>query len=234
MKVDKQLSSFLDPWIKAAEYLGITINGCQSLTFLIIFSIFIYLDLHILPHNSSKIFKLLRSNRFICGNITNVGYPFWGDCRPEVCGYPHLHLNCESNKVTTIEIKNVKYPVLELNLSAQILKIARDDFLSVLCVSEESSQDPIFDSTLFEYAQGYGNLTVLYDCFSSGNFSLCVNGFNKTLLPFEPVNCTCDPEEPENPIGEQDYGIPSSCSTIMPCCNCFQFIFQHQNSVLMF
>jgi hypothetical protein len=37
------------------------------------------------------------NNRFNCGNITDVGYPFRGDGRPDGCGHPDLKLNCWKN-----------------------------------------------------------------------------------------------------------------------------------------
>lgn len=108
-------------------------------------------------------------NQINCGNLTNVGFPFWGDSRPDGCGYPYLRLECDKN-ITTIDIINVKYQVLELNLSRQILKLARSDLLARSCAS--TSLPTVLDPTLFEFAPGYGNINVFYDC-SSGFFTLC-------------------------------------------------------------
>ncbi|PQQ16571.1 LEAF RUST 10 DISEASE-RESISTANCE LOCUS RECEPTOR-LIKE PROTEIN KINASE-like 2.7 [Prunus yedoensis var. nudiflora] len=58
------------------------------------------------------------SNKFNCGEITNVGFPFWGYGRPESCGYPELNLTCSKN-VTTIGIIGVQYRVLKINQEAR-------------------------------------------------------------------------------------------------------------------
>ncbi|XP_060672432.1 uncharacterized protein LOC107423140 [Ziziphus jujuba] len=182
-------------------------SSSSPISFILIFIFFLTI-----PQKSSGFFNGFSacSNRFICGNLTNVGYPFWGDGRPESCGYPHLHLNCERNIVTTIEIMNVKYQVLKLNLSTQILKIARADFLNGSCPSTESSQNPVFDSALFEYAQGYGNLTILYDCSSSGRFTFCPVKFHKRSGRFAAVSYRAT-----NPLRNQNNQTGSSCSKII-------------------
>nr|XP_023886591.1 LEAF RUST 10 DISEASE-RESISTANCE LOCUS RECEPTOR-LIKE PROTEIN KINASE-like 2.4 [Quercus suber] len=40
------------------------------------------------------------NNMFSCGEITNVGYPFWGAARPEACGNPQLKLTCSKRNLT--------------------------------------------------------------------------------------------------------------------------------------
>ncbi|KAL9231984.1 hypothetical protein vseg_007137 [Gypsophila vaccaria] len=47
------------------------------------------------------------SSLFTCGHIKNVGYPFWGDGRPQYCGHPKLQLQC-------INLLNVIYPYLKI------------------------------------------------------------------------------------------------------------------------
>ncbi|KAK9666498.1 hypothetical protein RND81_14G188800 [Saponaria officinalis] len=47
------------------------------------------------------------SSLFTCGNITNIGYPFWGDGRPQYCGNPVLQLQCINNL-------DVLYPYLKI------------------------------------------------------------------------------------------------------------------------
>jgi hypothetical protein len=78
-------------------------------------------DDHIDPSSCSKMFN--------CGEIKNIGFPFWEDTRPSNCGSPGLKLHCEGSSVTTIEIMNVTYRVLDVNPKTQILKISRDGFL---------------------------------------------------------------------------------------------------------
>ena len=67
-------------------------------------------------------------NRFDCGNITDLGYPFWGDGRPDGCGNPGANLICVTN-ITSIQMMNLNYRVLSANASTKTLRIVREDFL---------------------------------------------------------------------------------------------------------
>lgn len=101
------------------------------------------------------------SNKFGCGIITNVGFPFWGDGRPQSCGYPQTELICKSNQ-TKINITDVTYDVLSLDQDKQILRLVRVDFLSGFCSPNMKSSS--FDTQTFEYAPDSGNLTLFYNC----------------------------------------------------------------------
>ncbi|XP_048422227.1 G-type lectin S-receptor-like serine/threonine-protein kinase At1g61500 isoform X2 [Pyrus x bretschneideri] len=104
------------------------------------------------------------SNTFNCGGITKVGFPFWGDGRPDNCGYPELKLAC-SNDVTTIEIMRVKYRLLKINQDEQTLKVVRDDYYDKICSPKFGNTT--LDSNLFDYVSGSSDFTLLYDCASS-------------------------------------------------------------------
>ncbi|XP_041003274.1 LEAF RUST 10 DISEASE-RESISTANCE LOCUS RECEPTOR-LIKE PROTEIN KINASE-like 1.3 isoform X3 [Juglans microcarpa x Juglans regia] len=117
------------------------------------------------------------SNRFNCGKITNVGYPFRGDGRPDACGHPDLKLNCAKD-ITTIEIKNLTYRVLAVNESTKILKIVREDYWGGICSPrlENTSLDP----DLFDYGPGYSDITLSYGCLLPVLSTCAINGFNNT------------------------------------------------------
>ncbi len=100
-------------------------------------------------------------NMFNCGIINNVSFPFWGENRPDGCGYPGLKLNCDES-VATIEIKKVEYLVLDVNPSTQILKIRRKDYLKGIC--SPKFVNTTLDPTLFDFSLGYQNLTIAYGC----------------------------------------------------------------------
>ncbi|KAM0960511.1 hypothetical protein ACFX2I_025444 [Malus domestica] len=104
------------------------------------------------------------SNAFSCGDITEVGFPFWGDGRPESCGYPELKLTC-SNDVTAVEIMGVKYRLLKINQGDQTLKIVRDDYCDKVCSPKFG--DTKLNSELFDYVIGSSDITLFYDCTSS-------------------------------------------------------------------
>ncbi|KAL1536941.1 hypothetical protein AAHA92_29511 [Salvia divinorum] len=99
---------------------------------------------------------------FNCGNLTGIGFPFWGGDRPPECGHASLKLDCEHRAAATIQIKSVKYRVLGINQGENILKIARDDLLQSLCPPQLANTT--FDPRLFAYASSYLNLTFLYGC----------------------------------------------------------------------
>ncbi|KAL7141673.1 hypothetical protein ABFS83_08G069400 [Erythranthe nasuta] len=100
---------------------------------------------------------------FNCGELTGIGYPFWGGDRPEECGYPRLQLDCENATTTKIHINGVEYRVLELNLETQIIRISRNDLSRSFCQQEFKNSS--LDFGLFDFAGGgYVNLTFLYGC----------------------------------------------------------------------
>jgi hypothetical protein len=107
------------------------------------------------------------SNRFDCGNITDLGYPFWGDGRPDGCGNPDANLICATN-ITSIQMMNLKYRVLSADVGAKTLRIVREDFLDGIC--SPVWVDTTLDSELFEYGPGYVNITLLYGCPSLPNY----------------------------------------------------------------
>ncbi|KAG6720377.1 hypothetical protein I3842_03G058200 [Carya illinoinensis] len=116
-------------------------------------------------------------NRFNCGKIANVGYPFWGDARPDSCGHPDLKLNCAKD-ITTIEIKGLTYRVLAVNESTKILKIVRDDYWGGICSPrlENTSLNP----DLFDYGPGYSNITLVYGCLIPVLSTCAISGFTNT------------------------------------------------------
>ena len=111
-------------------------------------------DDHIDPSSCTKMFN--------CGGIKNVGFPFWEDIRPSNCGSPGLKLHCEGSNVTTIEIMNVTYHVLDVNPKTQILKISRDDLSTGTC--SPKLVNTVIDPKLFDLSPGYQNITLAYGC----------------------------------------------------------------------
>ena len=102
------------------------------------------------------------NNMFSCGEITNVGYPFWGAARPEACGNTQLKLTCEKND-TTIEILDVWYRVLEMNTRTKTLTIAREDYLNGIC-SPNFVNSSILESKVLDNTTLLQNLTFVYGC----------------------------------------------------------------------
>ncbi|KAL5809913.1 hypothetical protein ACOSQ4_026481 [Xanthoceras sorbifolium] len=64
-----------------------------------------------------------------------------------------------------MEINGVYYRVLDISLEAQTLRIARKDYKSGICSPEYANTT--INPELFDYSDGYQNLTFIYDCPSS-------------------------------------------------------------------
>lgn len=135
-------------------------------------------------------------NPFNCGKITGIHYPFWGNNRPRECGYPGLKLECD-NDTTIIEIETLKYRVLDINQDTQILRIARMDISTDICLAK--FVNTTLDSELFEYASAYMNLTFYYGC-------------PPQILPF-PNQFDCPVKGTTNRNGYVEVGTLLSAST---------------------
>ncbi|KAF2282695.1 hypothetical protein GH714_043712 [Hevea brasiliensis] len=98
---------------------------------------------------------------FDCGNITNIGYPFWGSNRPDYCGHPKFWLNC-TDQAALITIKNLTYQVLEVNSEAHNLKVARTDYIGSICPN--LLLNTTLDFSFFSYASDIQNITLYYGC----------------------------------------------------------------------
>ncbi|KAL3568328.1 hypothetical protein D5086_030979 [Populus alba] len=100
------------------------------------------------------------SKKFVCGHIS-AGFPFWGNDRSPACGVPELELRCENN-IAKMNISQVAYRVLEINQDDGILRIAREDYMVGLCSPQ--FMNSTFNPKVFEYVEGYKNLTFIYGC----------------------------------------------------------------------
>ncbi|XP_017604785.2 LEAF RUST 10 DISEASE-RESISTANCE LOCUS RECEPTOR-LIKE PROTEIN KINASE-like 2.1 [Gossypium arboreum] len=72
------------------------------------------------------------SVRSSCGNISDIGYPFWGLNRPERCGYPGFKLSCSESELE-ITINSATYRVLAINKASQTVRVSRTDYSENLC-----------------------------------------------------------------------------------------------------
>ena len=108
-----------------------------------------------------------------CGNISNIGYPFWGyQFRPQYCGHsafelvcrplggdrPILHIHGELNDSAPFEI-------LGINTSAMtIVLLDFDPQGSDQCIFPFSSLTEAVAEDLIEYSTSVENITLSYDC----------------------------------------------------------------------
>ncbi|XP_015573246.2 LEAF RUST 10 DISEASE-RESISTANCE LOCUS RECEPTOR-LIKE PROTEIN KINASE-like 1.3 isoform X1 [Ricinus communis] len=101
------------------------------------------------------------SQKFECGNITDIGYPFWGSNRPQYCGHPEFELNC-TGQTAVITIEELTYQVLEINSEEKTLKVARTDYIDNICPSNPVSTTLNFN--YFSYTSDIQNITLYYGC----------------------------------------------------------------------
>lgn len=160
-----------------------------------IFQLIILLTLIQVPlYLSSNFYYKGCENLFSCGNITNIGFPFWGNNRPNACGHPLLQLTCKNN-ISYITINGVKYQVLEANPYEHTLRITREDYLQGLCPSKHVNTT--LDTEIFVYDFNYNNLILFYGCPNpisinfpspSGHFPCPSNGYSEEYVYtwFEP------------------------------------------------
>ncbi|XVF71589.1 hypothetical protein PTKIN_Ptkin12aG0050500 [Pterospermum kingtungense] len=96
-----------------------------------------------------------------CGNVQDIGYPFWGLNRPESCGHPDFKLNCNGNN-PEITIMSVTYRVLNISSSTQVLELARTDYYDNICPTYLINST--FSSSLFEYNMSTQDIRLYYGC----------------------------------------------------------------------
>ncbi|KAK6151013.1 hypothetical protein DH2020_015945 [Rehmannia glutinosa] len=100
---------------------------------------------------------------FQCGNISEIGYPFWGGDRPESCGYPGFQLICRGD-ILLLNINSLSYRVLAVNNRTQTLRVSRDDLSNTLCPRLLFNTTLNFNLFDFSSAANDQNVTLYYGC----------------------------------------------------------------------
>ncbi|KAK4367964.1 hypothetical protein RND71_011756 [Anisodus tanguticus] len=135
-------------------------KGLLSFQFLA-YTVLLFILIHLSYSLESQWFASC-SKSFNCGNITRITYPFWGNDRPKECGYPGFELQCNDHGNTIIQISNIKYLVLNINLDAQIITVTRNKDLAADWICQFNTT--IDNSNIFEYASTLVNFTFNYAC----------------------------------------------------------------------
>ncbi|KAK9677273.1 hypothetical protein RND81_11G132200 [Saponaria officinalis] len=105
------------------------------------------------------------SSLFSCGNVSNVGYPFWGDGRPRYCGHPALQLQCfqsENGEWPTLTIGSkdeAPYNVLSMKHFDSNITLELQGFENIHCTSYNKNI-----SNIFKFSPSVENITFLYNC----------------------------------------------------------------------
>ncbi|KAK6927925.1 Wall-associated receptor kinase, C-terminal [Dillenia turbinata] len=103
------------------------------------------------------------SQTFQCGNVPNIGYPFWGLNRPDYCGWPEFELNC-SGDAPELTILSQKFRVLNIINSSYTLNLTRADYWGTCCPSDGEFANTTIDTSFFTYTSNTQNLFLYYKC----------------------------------------------------------------------
>ncbi|XP_050227405.1 LEAF RUST 10 DISEASE-RESISTANCE LOCUS RECEPTOR-LIKE PROTEIN KINASE-like 2.1 [Mercurialis annua] len=105
------------------------------------------------------------SELFQCGNISGIGYPFWGSGRAEYCGHPNFELICNAQTATIALADELTYQVLEIGSETKNLLVVRTDYIDDICPSRLANTT--LNTTNFSFGPEIQNIDVYYGCSSS-------------------------------------------------------------------
>ncbi|XP_059640717.1 LEAF RUST 10 DISEASE-RESISTANCE LOCUS RECEPTOR-LIKE PROTEIN KINASE-like 1.2 isoform X1 [Cornus florida] len=116
-----------------------------------------------------EMFSECRNQTYNCGqNIKGIGYPYWGDGRPQYCGHPLFQLKCQNNDYPVIDIDDHTFRVLGINSSGYTITMARLDLWDNHC--PQTLTNITLNTTFFGYPSTVRNLYIFYNCTS--NFTI--------------------------------------------------------------
>ncbi|XP_059670733.1 LEAF RUST 10 DISEASE-RESISTANCE LOCUS RECEPTOR-LIKE PROTEIN KINASE-like 2.7 [Cornus florida] len=96
-----------------------------------------------------------------CGNIPDIGYPFWGGTRPEYCGHPGFELTCQTD-AALLTINSTTYRILTIEIATWALTVAREEFWNTTCPTD--LHNATLDTSIFNYSTNSQDLTLYYGC----------------------------------------------------------------------
>ncbi|XP_021888318.1 LEAF RUST 10 DISEASE-RESISTANCE LOCUS RECEPTOR-LIKE PROTEIN KINASE-like 2.1 [Carica papaya] len=152
--------------------------------------------------------RFLNCSRLIsCGDVQNIGYPFWGWSRPEYCGFPGFELSCSDDHLLVIRIMDLSYQVIRIDNQSQSLTVARLDYLENLCPN--LLFNTTLNTTLFSFSSDKEDVRLYYNC------SLPTSAAN-VGLPFE---FRCDINGTDDLLGYFMMGLtPDVVSAVLGSC----------------
>ncbi|GAB4827917.1 hypothetical protein Ancab_034801 [Ancistrocladus abbreviatus] len=135
-----------------------------------LFSIFFIFILNHLQKSSwaqTDQYQNCTTQKIQCGNLMDIGYPFYGGNRPEYCGYPGFELNCTGDHLE-ISIMRQKFYVIDIHVISHTLTLAREDYYYNYCPRNFINTTVNF--TLFHYTPTDVNITLYYGCSPANQF----------------------------------------------------------------
>lgn len=103
------------------------------------------------------------NDKFNCGSIAYMSYPFWGGTRTQECGREGFQLSCDAN-VPTITISSLSYRLQQLDFATNSLTVSRQDLFDTACT--KLLRNTTIDTDLFQFPPNSTdlNLNLYYGC----------------------------------------------------------------------
>ncbi|XP_074274895.1 LEAF RUST 10 DISEASE-RESISTANCE LOCUS RECEPTOR-LIKE PROTEIN KINASE-like 2.7 [Silene latifolia] len=121
-------------------------------------------------------YTVCKNNPFSCGNITNVGYPFWGGNRPQFCGRRGFGLTCQNGQPdvpvinrmgTTNGAESFNAIVVSINTTSNTMSLVQNLFsqnTSISCENLIRNETKITLSQPFKFSPLVANMNLFFDC----------------------------------------------------------------------
>ncbi|CAL9239633.1 unnamed protein product, partial [Arabidopsis halleri] len=122
---------------------------------------------------------------FICGDQSDLLYPFWIPGREE-CGHPDFKVSCFGG-FAELNILSMKFRILEANYTSRIIRLARSDYIGNLCPPYPSNAP--FDENVLLFAPNTELLTIYSNC---QDFSFSTPVYDPTY--FKELHCDGEDE----------------------------------------
>uniref|UniRef100_A0A803L505 Protein kinase domain-containing protein n=1 Tax=Chenopodium quinoa TaxID=63459 RepID=A0A803L505_CHEQI len=145
---------------------------------------------------------------FSCGQFQNVGYPFWGDNRPNLCGVPEFKVICGNDSEVYMNVfqNNImKLQVLSINQSSHTIAFSLSNLFNS-CYLQNTSYVSLLSTAMKPILDvDDRNISLIYGCNNS-----CNSRYYSTTFSFSNGDGTsCTAYYFGNPsIGCE---VPSSC-----------------------
>ncbi|XP_057517223.1 LEAF RUST 10 DISEASE-RESISTANCE LOCUS RECEPTOR-LIKE PROTEIN KINASE-like 1.2 [Amaranthus tricolor] len=140
----------------------------QINSFFLFISIFISIFPPSFSSNTHQIFNKCAPTKSSCGFQWKISYPFWDSTIPNYCGHPAFKLDCDSNSSLTINIKNQKYKIQNINYDDKLLIISNLGFDNGPCPSRRTHLvNSSLEDNLFNLSSNTQNATLFFDCHGS-------------------------------------------------------------------
>ncbi|KAH9605250.1 hypothetical protein KSS87_002438, partial [Heliosperma pusillum] len=130
-------------------------------------------------------YTICKNTLFSCGNVPNVGYPFWGGDRPQFCGHQDFGLTCQNGPTvgpfiyrmgTTSGKESVSARVVSINTSSHTMSLVQNPFCynvtPISCQSLVRNETITKLSQPFKFSRLVANISLLLSCGASvANYS---------------------------------------------------------------